>query len=97
MNDVLLGMKEGEVKNVRIPPNKAYGIKVEDSIRFLPKSLVDNHENLKINDVVTIVSPDGARIGTYVKEIGEENITIDLNHPLAGEFIQFSIVLRSIE
>ncbi|MCH9030477.1 MAG: PD-(D/E)XK nuclease family protein [Bacteroidetes bacterium] len=30
-------------------------------------------------------------------EINKENITVDLNHPLAGEFIQFAILVRSIE
>ena len=97
LEEVLLGMKEGETKNIRIPPNKAYGTKIENSTVILPKTTLDNHENLKINDIVTIVVAGNNRINTYVKEIGEENITLDINHPLAGEFVQFAIIVRSIE
>jgi len=97
LEEALLGMKEEETKNIRIPPEKAYGIKIENSTRVLQKTTIDNYENLKIDDVVTVVAPNGDRINTYVKEIGEENITVDLNHPLAGQYVQFAIILKSIE
>ena len=96
LGDALFGMKEDEIKNVRIPPNKAYGRNVENSTMVVSKNTIENHENLKIDDIVTIVTPDGNRINTYVKEIGEETVVVDLNHPLAGEYIQFSIILKSI-
>ena len=95
--EALLGMKEGETKNIRIPPNKAYGIKIENSTSILHERAFDNPENLKINEVVIIATPGGDRIPVFIKKIDRENITIDLNHPLAGEFIQFSIILRTIE
>jgi FKBP-type peptidyl-prolyl cis-trans isomerase 2 len=97
LQESLLGMKEEEIRNVRIPPAKAYGEKIEDSITALSKTSIDNNENLRINDIITIVTPEGNRISAFVKKIGEEDITVDLNHPLAGEFIQFSIIVRSIE
>jgi len=86
-----------EVKNIRVSPRKAYGERIENSTRVLLSTLVDNYENLRINDIVTVVLPDGSRVNTYVTEIGEENITVDLNHPLAGEYVQFSVILISIE
>ena len=97
LEEALLGMKEGETKTVRVPPQKAYGTKIENSIVVLAKNTIDNYENLKINDVVTLVTPKGNRINTYVKQIGEENITVDMNHPLAGNYVQFAILVNSIE
>ncbi len=97
LQEALLGMKEGEIKNIRLSPSKAYGEKVEGSTAVLPKASVSNYETLKINDVVAIVGSDGNRINAYVKEIGEENVTLDLNHPLAGQYVQFSIIVISIE
>ena len=97
LQEALLGMKEGETKNVRIPPNKAYGEKIEGSAAVLPKTSVSNYETLKINDIVAIVGSDGNRINAYVKEIGSENVTLDLNHPLAGHYVQFSVVIINIE
>ena len=97
LQEALLGMKEGETKNVRIPPNKAYGKKIEGSTTVLPKTSVNNYETLKINDIVAIVGSDGNRINAYVRKIGDENVTLDLNHPLAGHYVQFSVIIRGIE
>ena len=52
---------------------------------------------MKLNDVVAIVGSDENRVNAYVREIGSENITLDLNHPLAGNYVQFSVILRGIE
>ena len=97
LEEALLGMKADETKNIRIPPNKAYGALIENSTAAFPKTSINNYENLKINDMVTIATAEGKKINTYVKKIGEENITVDLNHPLAGQYVQFSIIVRSIE
>jgi len=97
LEEALLGMKAGDIKNIRIPPDKAYGTKIKNSITVLAKETFTNYENLKVDDVVTLVTPKGNTIKTYIKKMGEENITVDLNHPLAGHYVQFAIILRSIE
>lgn len=97
LEEALLGMKEGEAKNVRIPPDKAYGLIIRDSIRVLPKDLIKGTGEIKVDQIIEIVISGGQRVPSYIQEIGEENITVDLNHPLAGEYVQFSIILRSIE
>src|SRR3989338_10439379 len=94
LQEALLGMKEGETKNVRLPPQKAYGEKIEGSTAVLPKTSVSNYETLKINDVVAIMDSKGNKINAYVKEMDNENVTLDLNHPLAGNYVQFSVILR---
>ena len=55
LQEALLGMKEGETKNVRIPPNKAYGEKIEGSTAIMPKEEISNYNRLKINDIVAIL------------------------------------------
>ncbi len=97
LSEALLGMKEGETKNVRIPPNKAYGLLIPNATVVFPKNKINNSENLKINDIVTVIASDGRKVNTYVNQIGAENITLGLNHPLAGQYVQFSVIVRKIE
>jgi peptidylprolyl isomerase len=98
LGEALLGMKEDETKNIRVPPDKAYGVFIEDSIRILPKNSIKGTGEMKVGQIIDIVVSGGQRVPSYIKEIGEENITVELkNHPLAGEYIQFSIIVRSIE
>ena len=94
--EAMLGMKEGEVKNIIISPGKAYGAVRENSTIRLPKAQIQGQSDMRIGSVITILGPNNAQIPAYIKEIGTENITLDLNHPLAGEFVQFSVVVRKI-
>ena len=97
LEEAFLGMKAGDIKNIRIPPDKAYGVFIEDSIMVLPKDSIKGKGEIKVGQVIDVIIADGQSVPTYIKEIGEENITVDFNRPLAGEFIQFSIILKSIE
>lgn len=95
--EALLGMKEGEVKNIIIPPGKAYGVLRENSTIVIPKNKIEAQGELKVGSAITIIGPSNQQVLVYIKQIGEENATLDLNHPLAGQFIQFSVVVRKIE
>ena len=95
--ETLLGMKEGEVKNIIIPPSKAYGVLRENSTIELPKTKIQGQSDMSIGNVINIIGPNNEQVPFYIKEIGAENITLDLNHPLAGQFVQFSVIVRKIE
>jgi peptidylprolyl isomerase len=92
----LMGMKEGESKNLRIGPEKAYGATIGNSTQVLPRSAFEN-TNLEIGGMVVIATPEGDRLPVFISGLNEDNVTIDQNHPLAGEFIQFAVILRKIE
>jgi len=96
LEQALLGMKEGELKNIRIPAENAYGKKIENSTRVLPKDSIKGTGEIEIGQIIDIVVSGGQRVPSYIKEIGGENITVDLNHPLAGHNVQLSILLKSI-
>lgn len=95
--EALIGMKEGETKNVRIPPEKAYGLRIENATQVVSKSIFDEPEKLIVGGIIVIATPEGDRMPVFVKEVNEKNVTIDQNHPLAGKTVQFAIVVRGIE
>jgi|TARA_Y100000310_G_C20682109_1_gene816588 peptidylprolyl isomerase len=97
LQEALKGMKEGELKNVRISPEKAYGIYIDNMIRNLSKENITNNEDIRVGDIITIVNKEGEKTATHVKEINEKDIIVDLNHPLAGQYVQFAIVVHIIE
>lgn len=94
--EAILGMKEGEIKNIIIPPSKAYGNLIENSTIELPKSRIQDQGVMRIGGVITMIGPNNEQVPAYIKEIGNENLTLDLNHPLAGQYVQFSVIIRSI-
>lgn len=91
----LLGMNVGDKKTVTVKPEEGYGLVREEAIKRVPKEAVSNAGDLKVGDMV------GASNGEHtfraiVKEIGEKEITLDFNHPLAGKELVFDVEIKEI-
>jgi len=90
----LLGMKEGDKKTVEIPFDEAYGTVREDLVVEVPKDKVP--ENVTEGQMLQTMTPQGP-MNVVVKEVNEENVIIDGNHPLAGKDLIFDLELVSID
>ncbi len=95
LEEELENMNIGEKKTVTIPAEKAYGPVLEEAIKRVPKTAINNADQLKVGDMV------GASNGAHtfraiIKEIGEKEITLDFNHPLAGKELTFEVEIKEI-
>jgi len=89
----VLGMKEGEEKTVRLPPEQAYGNKREDAIISIPVENIGNSESIKVGSM--LYAQNGAS-GTVV-EITNGTAKVDFNHELAGKTLVFTIKMVKIK
>lgn len=89
-DDAVRGLEVGESRTVRIEPADAYGERTDAAIIELPASSAP--EGLQVGDQVQF---GNGQPGT-VLEITEETVTIDANHPLAGEALTFELELVSV-
>ena len=95
LEEELENMNIGEKKTVTIPAEKAYGPVLQEAIKRVPKTAINNAGQLKIGDMV------GATNGPHtfraiIKEISENEITLDFNHPLAGKELTFEVEIKEI-
>lgn len=91
-DDGVLGMKEGEEKEVRIPPEKAYG-QYDPELKGAVHRKIFEQNGLEPEAGRTIeISGRPARILSF----NETSVTIDLNHELAGKTLVFKIKLEKI-
>ncbi len=91
------GMKVGEVKTVKIPPEDAYGEYDEDLVIKIDRNTIPEYFQVKIGDKLPLQSNQGDSIMAVVTNITEESIICDRNHQLAGKTLTFEIELVSIE
>ena len=93
IEDGVLGMKEGEESNLVIKPEDAYGLVREDFVVETNKSSIKSSgENITLGS--RIMASNGL-VG-IVKNESNETVTIDFNHPLAGETLHFKLIIRKI-
>ena len=98
-DDAVIGMNEGEEKEIEINPDEAYGQRNEDMIKQIPKSQLPEEQREKVKEgmMLGLQSPDGKQIPAKIVKVDDENISIDLNHPLAGKKLIFKIKIKEIK
>jgi FKBP-type peptidyl-prolyl cis-trans isomerase SlpA len=89
----LQGMKEGETKTVTIKADDAYGPIREDHMQEVEKQYVP--DTVKEGEMLQANGPQGMMTVT-VKEVKEETVILDANHPLAGKDLTFDLEVVSI-
>ena len=95
LQDELVGMEVGETKTVTIPPEDAYGEHSEDRMASYDRAGFE--EMLGDTDLeigVEVQTEQG--LPGYVTEIGDDEVTVDFNHELAGETLEFEIEVLEI-
>jgi FKBP-type peptidyl-prolyl cis-trans isomerase 2 len=89
----LLGMSEGESKTINIPCVEAYGEINDQLIAEVPKDRVP--EGVEEGQMLQTMTQQGP-MNVVVKQVNEENVVLDANHPLAGKDLIFDLELVSI-
>ena len=90
------GMQVGESKDVVIPVNEAYGERREELLQTIPRELMQLGAEPEVGMQVEMHRQDGTVIPLLITNVDEASITVDANHPLAGEELHFNIQLAAI-
>jgi FKBP-type peptidyl-prolyl cis-trans isomerase 2 len=89
----LQGMKQGEKKTINIPCNEAYGDIIKDNYQEVDKQYVP--DSIQVGQMLEAKNEMGV-ISVRVKEVRENTVVLDANHPLAGEDLIFDLEIVSV-
>jgi len=95
-DNAVIGMKIGEEKEIKIPPEEAYGPHNPDFVREMPKDMFPKDQEIKPGMIFMVDIKDGRQIPVKVTKVSDEDVTIDLNPPLAGKTLVFKIKVLEI-
>lgn len=93
----LEGLRAGDSKKITVKPKDAYGEIDPNAIVEVPKSYFPDNFNPQIGSVIPMPDRNGRPIPAVVKEIKEDSIILDFNHPLAGKTLEFDVKIISVE
>ena len=91
----IVNMAIGEKGDVLVKSEDAYGTLNPDAKQEVPK---DQFAGIDLAIGMTLYGQgeDGGTVQVTVKEIGEENVIIDFNHPLAGKDLMFTVTVNNV-
>lgn len=93
----IIGMRPGDVRTIEISPEEGYGVRDESLVMLLDRDKVDANIELQEGRVMQYRSETQEVVNLLIREIGEDTVTVDGNHPLAGERLTYTVHLVSLE
>lgn len=88
-DNAVIGMDVGEEKEVTLKPEEAYGEVHEQAVQKVPKK--NFPAEAKEGMMVGVPMPNGQQIPAKIVKIGDDEVTLDMNHPMAGKTLVFKI------
>jgi len=97
----LEGLRTGDLFDIAIEPEEAYGQSSDDDVVELPYSVfaeeaAKHPDLLTVGNIIPMNDGNGHQFEGRVKAVGEETVTMDFNHPLAGKTLHFKGKIESL-
>lgn len=93
---VLYGLKAGVTQRFHLPP-ATYGYREPQNIHCLPRNEFDAKLTLEPGNVVAFDLPNGQTVLGLVLAASESSVTVDFNHPLAEEVLDFEVEILEVD
>ena len=93
-DNAVIGMDVGEEKEITLKPEEAYGFPNPEAIQKIPKE--NFPPEAKAGMMIGVPLANGQQIPAKITEITDSEVTIDMNHPMAGKTLIFKIKVVGI-
>ncbi len=94
--EAVTGMQVGDSKTVRIPPGDAYGERRDELLLDVPSEQLPEGLEPEVGMELGLRGQDGQTTPVRVAAVKDEAVTLDANHPLAGEPLTFDVKLVDV-
>jgi len=93
-DEAVLGMEVGEEKEFKLQPEDAYGQANPAAVQKVPKEKFPME--VQTGMMIGIPMPNGQQIPAKIVGVEEKEVTIDMNHPMAGKTLIFKVKLAEV-
>lgn len=93
----LEGMEVGSQKEVTVDAENAFGPRRDELIMEIPRNVLPSDPAPQPGMMLAAKQQDGSEMNLTITSVGTESVTVDGNHPLAGEDLTFGLTLVEIQ
>ncbi len=87
----LLGLTKGDSKEFTLEAVDAFGESNPDNIHYVDASKFSVDAPAKVGNIITFTQPGGIELPGMISDVSGSSVTVDFNHPLAGQAVTFVI------
>jgi FKBP-type peptidyl-prolyl cis-trans isomerase SlpA len=92
----LTGLQAGDKKTFTLAPEDAYGMPNPDNIYYVDRSKFSLDAPAQVGMIVGFAMPDGSELPGLIREVVGDSVTVDFNHPLAGQTLTFNVEIVQV-
>ncbi|EIQ1513385.1 FKBP-type peptidyl-prolyl cis-trans isomerase [Vibrio parahaemolyticus] len=93
----LVGLQSDEKKAIELKAQDAFGMPNPDHIHHMDRTKFVGEAEVEVGTIMAFSGPDGMEIPGIITEIAGDSVTVDFNHPLAGQDVTFEVEILSVE
>ncbi|WP_337879049.1 FKBP-type peptidyl-prolyl cis-trans isomerase [Rheinheimera sp.] len=93
----LMGMAKGDKRSFTLAPEDAYGMPNPDNIYYVDRSKFSADAPAQVGMIVGFAMPDGSELPGLIREVVGDSVTVDFNHPLAGQTLTFNVEIVEVQ
>ena len=86
-------MTVGETKRIEIEADDAYGERIDTLVQSVAREGMNMEAEPEVGMNLIMQLPDGNQIPVAITEVTDTHVTLDANHPLAGQHLSFDVTL----
>lgn len=92
----ILGMEIGQSKTFEVSPADAFGIRNDENVLTIPRSELPEGPEPKVGRTLQYMAENGQVVNLIITRLTEDTVTLNGNHPLAGETLTFEVSLVAL-
>ncbi|MDN3699574.1 MULTISPECIES: FKBP-type peptidyl-prolyl cis-trans isomerase [Vibrio] len=93
----LIGLQVGEKQAIELKAEDAFGMPNPDNIHHMDRAKFVGDAEVEVGTIMAFSGPDGMEIPGIIADIAGDSVTVDFNHPLAGQDVTFEVEILSVE
>jgi peptidylprolyl isomerase len=93
----IVGMSPGEVKNICLSSEQAYGLRLDENLLQVPREMFPVDKELQVGQKLSIELADKTQRTVRIRQFNEQEVLLDGNHDLAGCDLIFALKLVDID
>lgn len=92
----LLGLEAGQEASFTLPPEQAFGMPNPDNIYYVERDKFGADVTPEEGAIIAFTQPDGSELPGVIRSVAGQSVTVDFNHPLAGQTLTFDVEIIEV-